>query len=140
MGMLYKQQEKYDRAIDAYLRCLGVREKLLGPAHPETIAVRHNIGELYNAWGKPDEGKPYLETNIKYMNEINEQQKKLKQNHKHHHDGKECNDPSHHHHHDHKCDDPTHNHDHDHKCDDPSHKHDHKCKDQSHHHHHHGEK
>ena len=47
MGLLYKKQDKLDRAQDAYERSLEVREKLLGEDHPETLAVRHNLGELF---------------------------------------------------------------------------------------------
>lgn len=48
LGLLYKKQGKYQRALDSYIRSLDVREKFLGESHPETIATRHNIAELYN--------------------------------------------------------------------------------------------
>lgn len=54
MGMFYKKWEKHDRALDAYERALGVRERLLGEEHPESIASRHNIGELLVEMKKPD--------------------------------------------------------------------------------------
>ena len=77
MGLLYKQTEKYDRAIDAYERWLKVREKILGPMHPDTLAVRHNLGNLHLEHGKHELGKEILEQNVKYMDERNEQQHQL---------------------------------------------------------------
>ena len=99
MGLLYKQQEKYDRAVDAYERCLSVREKLLGNHHPDTIATRHNLGELYTVWGKPEQAKIYIEDNLMYMEELKKKQQEGK-NHHHHHShapGEKCNDPTHNH-------------------------------------------
>ena len=54
MGMLYKKQNKLERALDAYTRALSVREAELGEDHPDCIATRHNIAELYILWLKPD--------------------------------------------------------------------------------------
>lgn len=76
MGLLYKQRNQLDRAADAYERCLVVREKLLGPKHPETIAVRHNLGDLYMTWEKTDKGREMLELNVKYMDELKEEQER----------------------------------------------------------------
>jgi len=53
MGMLYKKQSKFERALDAYERSLRVREELMGEDHPDAIATRHNIAELYIQWAKP---------------------------------------------------------------------------------------
>ena len=61
MGLLFKQQRKFERAIDAYERALTVRVKLLGEGHPDCLATRHNLGELYTTWGKPEQAKEYLE-------------------------------------------------------------------------------
>lgn len=96
MGMLYKQQEKYDRAADAYERCLKIREEHLGPTHPDSIAVRHNLGDLYTMWGKPEEARVYLEDNLKHMEELKERQRKAQESVKEQHK-KECNDPTHNH-------------------------------------------
>ena len=53
-GLLYKKQSKFERSRDNYERSLVIREKYFGPDHPETMATRHNLGELYVMWGKPD--------------------------------------------------------------------------------------
>jgi tetratricopeptide (TPR) repeat protein len=50
-GMLYKKQGKLERAKDNYERSLAIKEKFFGEDHPETIATRHNLGELYVQWG-----------------------------------------------------------------------------------------
>ena len=94
MGLLYKQQHKYERALDAYESCLKTREKVQGPSHPDSIATRHNIAELYNVWGKPEEAKTILEENIKYMDQLRKRQEKSQKEHYH---GEECNDPTHNH-------------------------------------------
>ena len=53
-GLLYKKQSKLERAQDSYDRALEIREKHLGEDHPDTIATRHNLGELYTVWNKPE--------------------------------------------------------------------------------------
>ena len=60
MGMLYKKQMKHERALDAYQRCLRIREESLGEEHPDSIAARHNIAELYIQWAMPDKAQEYL--------------------------------------------------------------------------------
>ena len=67
MGMLYKKQQKYERALDAYQRCQSIREEHMGDDHPDTVAVRHNIAELYIQWAMPEKAKEYLEKNIEVM-------------------------------------------------------------------------
>jgi tetratricopeptide (TPR) repeat protein len=67
MGMLFKRQSKFERALDAYQRCLKIREENQGEDHPDAIAVRHNIAELYVIWAKPDKAKEYLQKNIEIM-------------------------------------------------------------------------
>jgi tetratricopeptide (TPR) repeat protein len=47
MGMLYKKMLKHERSFDAYERALKIREESMGEDHPDSIACRHNIAELY---------------------------------------------------------------------------------------------
>ena len=54
MGLLYKKQGKFERSLDAYQRALAVREAEFGEDHPDCIATRHNIAELYIQWVKPE--------------------------------------------------------------------------------------
>ena len=60
MGMLYKKQERFERGRDAYERALDIAEKMLGDEHPETMATRHNLGELFLAWDKKEQAMEYL--------------------------------------------------------------------------------
>ena len=64
---MYKKWEKFERAEDSYKRSLAVRLKLFGEAHPETCATRHNRGELYVMWGKPEKGQEYFQKNFEEM-------------------------------------------------------------------------
>lgn len=75
MGLLYKRQEKFERSVDAYTRSLKVREDLLGEDHPETLSTRHNLGELYIAWNKPERAQELLNKNIELMEKKSEQQR-----------------------------------------------------------------
>ena len=40
-----------------------------GEKHPETMVVRHNLGELYLAWGKKEMASEILNDNLKIMTE-----------------------------------------------------------------------
>ena len=53
-GLLYKKQEKFERAQDSYERALDIRERHFGKEHPDTCATRHSLGELYVSWNKPE--------------------------------------------------------------------------------------
>ena len=77
MGMLYKKQGKFDRSLDAYTRALKIREENQGEDHPDSIATRHNIAELYITMAKPDKAQEYLELNIKIMEARNEKDKQM---------------------------------------------------------------
>ena len=67
MGMLYKTQGKMERSQDSYERSLNVRIELLGEDHPETLATRHNLAELFISWNKPDRAQELLNKNIELM-------------------------------------------------------------------------
>lgn len=60
MGMLFKRWRKFDRALDSYERSLNIRLEFLGDKHPEVIASRHNIGELYIEMGNTEKAEEYL--------------------------------------------------------------------------------
>ena len=79
MGMLYKKQGKNERSLDAYKRALTVREAELGPDHPDCIATRHNIAELYIMWAKPDKAQEYLQMNIGLMEKRNAEDKAMRE-------------------------------------------------------------
>jgi tetratricopeptide (TPR) repeat protein len=74
-GLLYKKQRKFDRSLDSYQRSLNLREKLFGDDHPETISTRHNIGELYVEWGKPEQAQEMFELNVSHMEKLNKDER-----------------------------------------------------------------
>ena len=74
-GMLYKKQMKFERARDNYERSLAIREKLFGTDHPETMATRHNLGELYVLWNKPDKAQEFFNLNVELMQKKSDQEK-----------------------------------------------------------------
>lgn len=77
MGMLYKKQGKFERSLDAYQRALTVREAEQGEDHPDCIATRHNIAELYITMVNPDKAQEYLMKNVRLMEARNEKDKEL---------------------------------------------------------------
>lgn len=77
MGMLYKRQNKFDRSLDAYERSLRIRETFMGEDHPDVIATRHNIAELYIQWAKPDKAEEFLKKNIEVMEKKSEAEKQM---------------------------------------------------------------
>ena len=77
MGMLYEKQGKYERSLDAYKRALNVREAELGEDHPDCMATRHNIAELYITWVNPVKASEYLQKNIELMEQRAEKDKKM---------------------------------------------------------------
>ena len=75
MGLLFKKQVKFERSLDAYERSLKVREETLGEDHPDVVATRHNIAELYIAWVKPEKAKEYLNKNIEVLSKYSKDEK-----------------------------------------------------------------
>ena len=47
----------------------------MGEDHPDTIATRHNIAELYITWAKPDKAQEYLQKNIDLMEKKDKESK-----------------------------------------------------------------
>ena len=76
-GLMYKKQQKFERAKDSYERALAIREKLFGLEHPETFATRHNLGELYIMWGKPDKAQEYFILNVELLEKKSAKEKEL---------------------------------------------------------------
>ncbi len=46
LAFLYDSQGKYEQAEPLYQRALAIREKRLGPEHPDTTTVRVNYTNL----------------------------------------------------------------------------------------------
>ena len=51
--------------------------------HPDSLATRHNLAELYIEWGKPDSAQELLNKNIELMEKKTEAQRQaIKEAHK----------------------------------------------------------
>ena len=51
LAVLYHAQGKYAEAEPLYRRALGIREKALGPEHPDVATSLNNLAELYRPRG-----------------------------------------------------------------------------------------
>ncbi len=61
---LYYQQGENDQAEQLYRRSLAIREKALGPDHPDVATSLDNLAELYQAQGKYAEAEPLLQRSL----------------------------------------------------------------------------
>ena len=52
--MTYKKSKDFKKSEECYLKSLKVREQLLPEDHPDVIASKHNIGELYLVLGNEE--------------------------------------------------------------------------------------
>ena len=57
-GYYLQERARYSEAEPLYQRALGIREKVLGPEHPEVATSLNNRAELYYAQGKYSEAEP----------------------------------------------------------------------------------
>jgi len=60
LGLLYYVQGRYAEAELLYKRSLGIREKVLGPHHPDTAQSLGGLGGLYRKQGRYAEAEPLL--------------------------------------------------------------------------------
>ena len=58
LAALYGAQGKYTEAEPLYKRSLQIREKALGPDHPDVGQSMNNLALLYEAQGKYAEAEP----------------------------------------------------------------------------------
>jgi tetratricopeptide (TPR) repeat protein len=58
LALLYYAQGKYEEALPLYKRALAIREKVLGPGHPDVALSLNNLALLYYAQGKYEEALP----------------------------------------------------------------------------------
>ena len=57
----------YDQALPLYQRALKIREKALGPEHPDTANSLNNLALLYQAMGAYDQALPLYQRALKIM-------------------------------------------------------------------------
>ncbi len=58
LASLYHDQGKHEQAEPLYQRALTIREKQLGPEHPDTAGSLNNLAALYHAQGKYEQAEP----------------------------------------------------------------------------------
>ena len=58
LAELYRDQGRYAEAEPLYKRALAIREKALGPDHPDVGTSLNNLAELYRAQGRYAEAEP----------------------------------------------------------------------------------
>ena len=54
----YKEEGRYADAEPVYKRDLAIREKALGPDHPDVAQSLNNLAELYSAQGRYADAEP----------------------------------------------------------------------------------
>ena len=62
--MLYRAQGRYAEAEPLYKRSLAIREKALGPDHPDVGDSLNNLAELYRAQGRYAEAEPLYKRSL----------------------------------------------------------------------------
>jgi tetratricopeptide (TPR) repeat protein len=67
MGLNYKDQGDFDQALRNYKLALEIREESLDKTHPDVVAVRHNIGQLFFDKGNKEEAMKYFNDNLEML-------------------------------------------------------------------------
>jgi hypothetical protein len=57
LAVLFQAQGKYPETEPLYRRALVIRERALGPEHPDTVAVAGNYVGLLRQLGRADEAQ-----------------------------------------------------------------------------------
>ncbi len=60
LAALYHAQGRYAEVEPLYKRSLGIREKVLGPNHPDVATALNNLAALYQAQGRYAEAAPLI--------------------------------------------------------------------------------
>jgi len=60
LGLTYKKWGKYPLALELYKEALEMRVKELGNLHPDVVATKHNLGELYLSLGDQENANKYM--------------------------------------------------------------------------------
>ena len=66
---LYQAQGRYAEAEPLYRRSLAIREKALGPEHPDVGAALNNLAVLYRAQGRYAEAEPLYQAQPRHPRE-----------------------------------------------------------------------
>ena len=57
----------YEKALPLYQRALEIREKVLGPQHPDVATTLNNLAGLYYHTASYEEALPLLERSLKIL-------------------------------------------------------------------------
>jgi len=60
----------YDKAEPMFLKAISIREKSLGPEHPDTLASLSNLGFLYSQRGKNANAEPLLRRSLEILEKL----------------------------------------------------------------------
>ena len=60
----------YDQALPLYQRALKIREKALGPEHPDTSVSLNNLAMLYHSMGAYDQALPLFQRALKIREKV----------------------------------------------------------------------
>ena len=72
LGLAYKANKEFEKALKCFERALAIRTDFNGVDHPESVSIRHNLGKLYLEWGQPEKAREYIAENLDIMqNSIN---------------------------------------------------------------------
>ena len=68
IGLVYKAQGDYAKALEYYGKALSIKESVLGEDHPSTATSYNNIGLVYKAQGEYAKALEYLEKALAIFN------------------------------------------------------------------------
>jgi hypothetical protein len=52
LALMLSSQGKYEEAEEMHRQTLGLRERVLGREHPDTLTSMDNLAEVLSHWGK----------------------------------------------------------------------------------------
>ena len=64
LASLYRAQGRYADAEPLYKRSLAIREKTLGPDHPDVAVSLNNLALLYQAQGRYADAEPFYKRSL----------------------------------------------------------------------------
>lgn len=70
MGLLFKRQERFIEAEMNYIEALSLRKQISDEKHPEVLAIKHNLGELYVKMEKSEEAAQYFSEVLEALKEV----------------------------------------------------------------------
>ncbi len=70
LGAAARTSRRYDEALAHHHKALQIRERLLGPKHPDTASTLANIGSTLSAARRMQEAEPYLRRALESLEEV----------------------------------------------------------------------